>query len=868
MTHKKTIFLTFLWLGLLFTGGSLTVLLGAHLYLSPSLPSVESLRDVRLQTPLRIYSADGKLIGEIGEKRRTPVSFNDIPQGYIDALLSAEDADFFSHHGVSIKGLMRAASQLLMSGNIQGGGSTITMQVARNFFLNKRQEFKRKFNEILLALRIERELTKEEILELYVNVIFLGNRAYGIQAASQVYYGSLLDKLTLPQLAMLAGIPKAPSTMNPLANPVRAKQRRDWILSRMHLLEKIDDKTYNDAIDQPLNATYHGNSLDLNASYVAEMARQKAVELYGTKAYTDGYRIYTTIDSEHQAFARKALIDGLLDYDRRHGFRKPEQQLPPPEELVASLTGEQVDFQEDIEQVGTEPEESTIEILTKQWHESLQTRLKDIPSYADLRPVAILKVEERSAQIMLADGSLGQLDWENGIADFHPYINVNRYGSKPKQVSDLLSPGDIIRVKQDLKGNWRLYQLPEAQAAMVSLNPQNGAILSLLGGLDFGQSNFNRATQAKRQPGSNFKPLIYTSALENGYTAASIINDAPIVFNDRELESAWRPENSNNNFLGPIRLRMALYRSVNLVSIRILKNLGIDTALKHIDRFGLDKNDMPRDLSLALGSYAMTPLEVVTAYAVFANGGFKVEPYFIERILNFDGKAVYEAIPPTVCHSCDDQTDSPPAEEPEFSFGDNFYDLQEDPFDVTRELKALLGILEPQDYPTAERVIEPQVAYIMDSILKDVVRRGTAVKAKTLKRGDLAGKTGTTNNATDAWFSGYGGGIVATAWVGFDQQTTLGRREYGSKAALPIWMSYMEKALATRPETPNPKPPGLVTVKIDPKTGKRANHGDKDAIPEVFRLGKVPEFDDGTPENSLWNDDNDGREDISTDTIF
>ncbi len=839
MTYKKTIFLTFLWFCLTLTGGSITVFLGAHLYLSPSLPSVDSLRDIRLQTPLRIYSNDNKLIEEIGEKRRTPVKFHEVPEDYINALLSAEDADFFSHNGVSIKGLMRAASQLLMSGNIRGGGSTITMQVARNYFLNKRQEFKRKFNEILLALRIERELTKEEIFELYVNVIFLGNRAYGIQAAAQVYYGKPLSQLNLPQLAMLAGLPKAPSRINPLADHQRALQRRNWILGRMHVLQKITTSAHSTATKEPLSAQYHGSRLDMNASYIAEMARRKAVELYGTKAYNDGYRIYTTINSELQDSANKAVTQGLLAYDRRHGYRGAEQKLSTPAET--SL----------LSQYDEEPNEATL-----QWYNDLQTPLKSIPIYAKLRPAVAIAISEKSAKLLLANGTIIEIPWEQGLSEARPYINARSRGPKPKTAAEVLALGDVVRVMRDSKSQWRLQQLPAAQAALVSLNPRNGAILSLVGGIDFDQSNFNRAIQAKRQPGSNFKPFLYTAALENDYTAATIINDAPIVFDDRQLESTWRPENSNNNFLGPTRLRKALYRSQNLVSIRILKSLGISTALEHIDRFGLNKDDMQKDLSLALGSHAMTPLEVVTGYAVFANGGYKIEPYFIERILNFEGESVYEALPLTVCHSCEsDEKDTSDTEHAS---------LENDIFNVSRELKAKLGILEPQDYPMAPRVIDSQVAYIMDSILKDVVKRGTGIKAKKLRRSDIAGKTGTTNNATDAWFSGYGGGIVTTAWMGFDQITTLGR-EYGSSAALPIWMYFMKDALKGRPESTTLKPPGLVTVRINPQTGKRAKIDNPDAIFEVFRQQNVPGLNINDHDiQSPWLEANE----VSTDSIF
>jgi len=844
MTYKQNL-LALSWLIFAGIGGALAVLSGAHLYLSPSLPSVESLRDIRLQTPLRIYSSDGKLIGEIGEMRRTPVKFEAIPQGYIDAILSAEDAQFYSHHGVSIKGLMRASSQLLISGDIQGGGSTITMQVARNFFLSKRQEFKRKFNEILLALRIERELSKEEILELYVNVIFLGNRAYGIQAAAQVYYGKTLDQLSIAQLAMLAALPKAPSVVNPIASPQRALERRNWILGRMMELDKISQVDYEAALAEPVLAKYHGSNLDLNASYVAEMARRTVVDMFGPKAYTDGYRVYTTLDSELQSAAREAVIVGMQDYDQRHGFRAAEKKLSPPSELFTeSDSGEGVLI-------------SSPEVL-QQWHKSLVAALAELPVYAEMLPGAVIAISDTNVEVLLGDGKQISLAWDPGLNDWRSYLSVNSVGAKPENPADLLELGDIVRVRKDSAGVWHLTQIPEIQAALVVLSPRDGAVLALVGGLDFQQSNFNRAIQARRQPGSSFKPFLYTAALENGYTAASLINDAPVVFEDNLQESAWRPENSGGDFLGPIRLRKALYLSRNLVSIRLLHSMGLDRALASISRFGFDPKAFPRDLSVALGSFAVTPMDMARGYAVLANGGFKVEPYHVERILNFDGETVYEASPATVCRDCEANTE-------QFMLGSNDpFLFGGDAFEISSALRKLLGGMEPQDYPRAAKVIDDQVVYIMDSMLKDVVQRGTATKATVLKRTDLAGKTGTTNDATDAWFAGYGGDLVAVAWLGFDDIKTLGRQEYGGTAALPVWIEFMRQALKNRPEIHQPRPAGLVTVRIDPDTGKRAAAGARDAIYEIFRSDQVPELDTGDTTPSPWKSSGE----MGTDSIF
>lgn len=873
MKNKLPSALTVISLIISLTGGVILTFIGAHLYLSPSLPSVETLKDIKLQTPLRIYSEDDKLIGEIGEKRRTPIKYQDIPQAYIDALLSAEDAQFYSHNGVSIKGLMRALSQLLMSGDIQGGGSTITMQVARNYFLSKKQEFKRKFNEILLALKIERELSKEEILELYVNVIFLGNRAYGIEAAAQVYYGKSLPELNTAQLAMIAGLPKAPSTMNPLANPQRALERRNWILGRMLELEKIDQGTFTTAVHEPVTAKYHGNSVELNASYIAEMARQKALEQFGNSAYTDGYKIYTTVNSQFQKVAQKAVIGGLFDYDRRHGYRGPEQQIPPPDSLEAQLTATDSNDNGDSAEVTKNDDQPKITEYSEeynQWIETLSETLKQIPQYADLVPAAVISIDETGAQCLTKDGTQHRLTWENNLSEIPGYISVYRTSSPKNSIFDLLSLGDIVRIKKLEEDSWTLAQLPEAQAALVSIKPSNGAVLALVGGLDFSQSNFNRAIQAERQPGSNFKPFLYTAALENGFTAASIINDAPIVFEDDQLESTWRPENSSGKFYGPTRLRKALYLSRNLVSIRVLQSVGIANALKNIDRFGLDPDKMPHDLSLALGSHAVTPMEVATGYAVFANGGYKVEPYFIERIEDIDGNIVFQALPKTVCENCE-----PPSEE-EIAQALKLATQSNDPFLFIGDpfspkllgggIHSQLGVISTHQLPLAPKVIDDQVAFIMDSMLRDVVRRGTATKArKAIDRNDLAGKTGTTNNSTDTWFSGYAGNIVTTTWLGFDQVSSLGR-EYGSTGALPIWIDYMKEVLKGRPEYHPPQPPNLVTVRIDPETGKRARVDNPNAIFEVFRTGNVPELEDGDRNNlSPWQEES---PDISTESIF
>jgi penicillin-binding protein 1A len=772
------------------------ILSAAFLYFSPKLPSVEALKDIQLQTPLRIYSADGKLLGEFGEKRRSPISIQEVPKRFIAAFLAAEDDRFYIHHGVDITSLLRATSQLITSGSIQSGGSTITMQVAKNYFLSQERTFTRKFTEIFLAIEIERSLSKGDILELYLNKIFLGNHAYGIEAAAQVYYGKSIKELNLGQMAMIAGLPKAPSIYNPVANPSRAKIRRNWILGRMLSLGYINDSDYQQAVLEPISAKAYGTQLDADAAYVAEMVRLEMIDRFGRTAYEDGYTVTTTIDSKLQHAANKALIDGVVEYDSRHGYRGPERHWQLPANL-----------DEDSRQ-------------------RLGQKLQEIGSIGDWHPALVLAVADKSATILLATEQQSTLEWEHGLADTVRYINEDRVSFAAETASDLLKAGDVIRVSMSDKAprHWQLSQLPKIQAALVSLNADNGAILSLVGGFNYQKSAFNRVTQAERQPGSNFKPFIYTAALDNGFTPATIINDAPIVFDDDNLGNTWRPSNDNGKFNGPTRLRKALYLSRNLVSIRVLRDLGINKAINYMDRFGFDTSKLPRDLSLALGSHSLTPLDIVTGYAVFANGGYKVKPYVIERIIDRDGNTIYRADPDIVCRNCEpnDATKNMQANEAD-TLDDMLANSEENP-----------------KLHFAKRVINEEVAFLIDSILQDVITRGTGRKALALNRGDAAGKTGTTNGPTDAWFSGYSGGIVTSTWVGFDQNLKLGRREYGGSVALPIWIDYMNVALKGKPEHHLKQPDSIVTVRIDPETGNLAHPGQENAIFEFFRGDNAP----------------------------
>ncbi len=756
---------------------------GAFLYLSPNLPSVESLRSIELQIPLRVYSNDAKLIAEFGEMRRSPILFNDIPKNFIHALLAAEDDNFANHYGVDPGSLVRAAAQILKTGRIQTGGSTITMQVAKNFFLSSERSFSRKANEILLALQIERELTKDEILELYVNKIYLGNRAYGIEAASQVYYGKSISDISLAELAMIAGLPKAPSRFNPIANPERSMERRNWILARMLKLGRISDEQYQEAVNEPLTASLHINMPDLNAPYIAEMVRAEMVGRFGGQAYTDGYSVTTTIPSNLQEHAQQAIRSGLIAYDRRHGYRKPKQTAIPE-----SL-----------------------------WAQTL-AKTRRISQFL---PAIVTQVDSNAITVLLADGTLVQVAWKS-MQWARPHINSRSMGPVPRKPADVVSVGDLIQVQRQTDKSLSFAQIPKAQAALVSLDPHSGAIRSLVGGLSFEQSNYNRAIQAKRQPGSSFKPFVYSAALDAGYTAATIVNDAPLEIFEAGMKEVWRPKNDNNSFLGPIRVREGLYRSRNLVSIRILQDIGMQYARDYISQFGFSLNDLPRNLSLALGTATLTPMEITRGWTVFANGGFKIEPYIIERIENRDGQTIFTANPartPTAL-SLATGTSAAEIEKP-----------------LTEEAPAV-----------AKRIIDERTAYIMTSMLQDVIKRGTGRRALSLNRSDLAGKTGTTNESKDSWFAGYNSDVVTTVWAGFDQPESLGRNEYGGTVALPIWIDYMAYALKDKPLHTPQEPAGMMTLRIDPISGRIARPGTANAYFEIFKsedtLPSMSEFED------------------------
>ncbi len=795
----------------------------SYIYVAPSLPSVDILKDIRLQVPLRIYTRDGRLIAEFGEKRRVPLRYDQIPETMIHAFLAAEDDRFFHHPGVDYQGILRAAINLAVTGKKGQGGGTITMQVARNFFLTRQKTYIRKLREIFLALKIEHELTKEEILDLYLNKIYLGSRAYGVGAAAEVYYGTDVDHLTLAQVAMIAGLPKAPSADNPIANPKRALERRGYVLRRMHELGFIDDQAYAEADAAPVTAVYHGLRPEVDAPYVAEMVRDDMIQRFGDDAYTAGYTVMTTLDSRLQPAAQRALRQDLDSYDRRHGYRGPAGHV----------------------ELGPEAGPGD-------WADALKDRAR----VGDLWPALVLKLADQSAHVFVQGVGEGDIGWD-GLSWARSALSDGHVGAAPKTAADVLKVGDIVYVKRADQG-WELAEVPTVQGALVSLDPVDGAVVALSGGYDFNQSKFNRVLQAQRQPGSSFKPFVYSAALDKGFTVATVVNDAPVVFADKSLEDVWRPENYSQKFFGPTRLREALVHSRNLVSIRVLRTIGVPYALDYLKRFGFDPDRLPHNLSLALGSASVTPMEMARGYAVFANGGYRITPYYIQRISDSTGKVLFAANPPLACPGCAAIELHPPAPVPAPVHTDTAAAAQAAtpastgasgpvergtdtvqtpaPGETAAEAAAPVQALE-----LAPQAITPQNAYLVTSMMRDVIRHGTGRNALVLHRDDLAGKTGTTNEYSDAWFGGFNDNLVTVAWAGFDQVQSLGFGETGAHAALPMWIAFMGAALEHAPETPLVEPPGMVTVRIDPKTGLRAGAEDPNAIFDVFRVGHVPD---------------------------
>lgn len=809
---KKVFRLIFRFFVFSFTLGLITLLI-TYLVVAKDLPDVDTLRDVQLQVPLRVYTYDGKLMSVFGEKRRIPVRIDQMPDHLKNAFIAGEDARFHVHPGVDYQGITRAVWTLVTTGEKSIGGSTITQQLARNFFLTLEKTFTRKIKEIFLALKIERELSKDEILELYLNKILLGHRAYGVGAAADVYYGKPVDELSLAQCAMLAALPKAPSRINPITSPERAMQRRDYVLGRMEELGLISTNEYQQAKNEGNTAFYHGATTEVSAPYLAEMVRKEMLARYGQSAYTEGYKVYTSINSHFQTTANQAVTDGLEEYDHRHGYRGAEAQF-------------------DLEENTT----------TTQWDEIL----RPYKAVAGLVPGLVTEVDEDLALIYQADGqtialALTDMLWAR------KFISRERVGFEPKSVADVLMAGDIVRTRLRDGGKRELAQLPETEALLVSLSPRDGAIKALVGGYDYTRSKFNRVIQSRRQPGSGFKPFIYSAALGKGKTTASIVNDAPIVFSDAELERDWKPQNYSEQFFGPTRLREAMVNSRNLVSIRLLREIGIPYATKYISSFGFDPAELPNNLSMALGSATLKPISIARGYAVFANGGYLVEPYFVERIIDARGNVLFAASPQVACEDCTFTEDTGEGQ-PETTkrVEPSFRPLQ---LEADRDLKVIEQehsvVQNAISKPTpAPRVISQQNAFLVRSMMMDVVRRGTGKKAMELGRNDLAGKTGTTNEQRDAWFSGYNNEVVTSVWVGFDTHEPLGRNEVGGKAALPIWTDYMRVALDGTPDQIPEIPEGVTQARIDPDTGLLARLENRNAIMEVFNRGTLPPMEE------------------------
>ena len=758
---------------------------GMAMYLAPTLPSTQEIKTANLEMPLQIYSSDDKLIGQYGNRLSLPVTFDEIPEGLTHAFLAAEDATFFQHSGISIKGLGRAVTEVVTDDESQTGGSTITMQVAKNYFLSPERTLNRKLTELFLARKIEDELSKNDILTLYVNKIYLGEGAYGIRAAAKKYYSKSLDNLTVAEMAMLAGLPKAPSKYNPVANPSRALTRRNWIIGRMHELGYITKAQHDEAINAPIGINLYQEKLDMNMPYLAEMTRSALVERYGEQVMNGGWRVRLTVDSEAQKAAEKAILTGLVAYEHRHGWRGPEANGEP---------------------------------------------LEKFRRYSNMSPAKVTKVNSRSFEAILQSGESVTVNW-TGMSWARKYISADRIGYFPSNASQIVSKNDIVRLIPAANGSWQLSQIPDVQGSLVSLNPETGAVRALVGGFDFNHSKFNRALQGWRQPGSTIKPLVYTAALEKGYRPDSIVSDRPIQVGD------WKPKNSDQRFLGDITLRRGLYLSRNLVSIRLLQAIGISDARNLLDEFGLDKEKLPTTLSLALGTGQATPLQMATAYATFANGGHRIQPYFIDQIYNYDNKLLFQANPQQACALCfNEQLDdlnkkliedyeakveeenkalekksdsnlkaenSTNSTEDSPVKDDSIKDskaLDVEVFDASPDSDRLKApVLQYVRAEQAPRILKPRVAFEMADILRDVIQRGTAVRAKALGRDDIGGKTGTTNEAKDAWFAGFHPTNATVVWMGFDQPSTLGRREYGGVAALPVWMDFMKAQLKNTP---------------------------------------------------------------------
>ncbi|CAA0350709.1 fused penicillin-binding protein 1a: murein transglycosylase; murein transpeptidase [Alteromonas alvinellae] len=839
-------------------------LVGIYFYIKPDLPSVTVLKDVRLQTPMQIYTKDGKLISQYGVKRRIPVKLEEVPQELIDAILATEDSRFYEHHGIDPIGIMRAAVSLVLTGEKRQGASTLTMQLARGFFLSREKTYIRKIKEIFIALHMEQELSKQEILELYLNKIELGHRAFGFGAAAQVYYGKPLNELSLAQIATIAGLPKAPSVLNPISGPQRSVERRRVVLLRMLDEEYITKAQFDEAANAPVTAKKHGAEIEVDAPYLADTIYNEMVEIYGKEeAETGGYQVFATATSDLQLAAQRAVVRNLHDYDERHGYKGAMGYLwDIPKQEGKDDVIPQLSLSFDVSNRTSREE----------WDdESLIRVLEEIPHIKPLLPSVVTKVNEQSIDVLAVDGRTITVEWD-GLDWARRYITDFRQGSDPKTASDVTQEGAVVYIRQQ-EGLWRISQIPEVSGAFIALNPKNGAVEAVVGGYSFYQSQFNRATQAKRQVGSNIKPFVYSAALDSGYTLASIINDAPINQWNAATGVAWRPQNSPAEYDGPIRMRKALGKSKNVVSVRLLRGVGLRETADYLTRFGFNKDDIPLDETVSLGSSSHTPLEVVRGMSVIANGGYLVNPHFISKVLDENGDELWKANPVWACNRCENQSD------PEILPEDEEADIEAL---LAAELNQDILLGDVDDDEAAEKVIAPQVitaqnAFLVAEMMRTAVRAngnwskktywlGTGWRARNiLQRTDIAGKTGTTNDSRDTWFSGFHKDLVATTWVGFDNMgRQLGRAtrnqnlinkdpekfnwignamigiEDGAKAAEPAWIRFMQHALESKPHTPMPVPENIVRVRIDRTSGKLTRRTDHTTLFEYFLQGTEP----------------------------
>jgi penicillin-binding protein 1A len=811
-------------LGICGTIGAVAAAIGAYYYVEPALPEAETIRDIPLQIPLRIFSRDGLLIEEIGSSRRVLITIDEVPDHVVNAFIAAEDRRFWVHPGIDYRGILRALFQLVTTGDVEAGGSTLTQQLARSYFLNLDQTIDRKFKEISLAVRIEQEFTKQQIMELFLNKMFFGQRAYGVSAAGTVFFNKDLKDLSIAEAATLAGVLPAPSRYNPVRSAQNAERRRGYVLGRMNDLDFISDEEYEEAMATPMESRLYGTDKELEADYVAEMVRAEMLKRFGEATYTAGYQVVTSLDSRLQAAATYALRNGLLEFTRRRGYKGPITNFELTPEILAA------DFTE--------------------WPaEILQTLDRYAPG--GLANAIVTQVNDNnSADIIFKNGEAGNLPW-SGISWAKTHIDGESTGPAPETAADVLASGDVIHVMPTDAGFWALIQVPKAQGAVVSVDPQDAAITSLAGGFDFATSKFNRVTQAARQPGSSFKPFIYSAALEHGNTLATVILDAPVVINSSELEAVWRPLNYSGRFYGPTRMREALVRSMNLVSVRLLLfNTGVGNAVEHIAKFGFGPAALPRNGSLALGGGAASPLDMVQGYATIANGGFAVKPYVIDAIFGPEGEVLYRSEPLLVCREC--------VAEPEDDFTAVMYENMtlEEMADVALTYQPDASIAPGlfANVNAAPRTVSEQNVYLIQDAMRDVIKRGTGRRATVLGRNDLSGKTGTSNDRRDAWFGGFQSDMAAIVWVGYDDDLPLGPGEEGSRTALPIWINFARQALEGVPNNAMPMPDGIVTRLISSSDGCPSRVGRPGTIFEMFREGHVPECEASVEPQDIFND--------------